>query len=700
MVLFFSALIAWQNSFSVPMLLDDRFAIDYNSSVQHLWPLGPVLKPPGHATTVGRPLLNLSFALNYAFNGTRVQGYHAFSVVIHALAGIALLGVARRTLLLPKLRDKFGKVALPLAFFIALLWMLHPLQTESITYISQRAEALMGLCYFLTLYGLIRGATSPAPALSYGLAIAACAWGMATKESIVTAPVVVLLYDRVFLADTFKETWRQRGWFYLGLAATWLVLAYCMVFLHDEFHGIGYKGGFTWWTYALTECRVVLLYLKLVIWPQPLVFDYGPEIMLTRVGQAAPYALLLAGLLAGIVVSWRRWPIGAFLGAWFFLILTPTSSVVPVITQPMAENRVYLPLAGLVALGVAGLYARIGRKSFAVFLIVAVGWGGLTLHRNRDYQSELAIWTDTVAKCPQNARAHINLANVLTDSPDDRAEAIVQYEAALRIDPDADEAHNNLANILAVTPGRLPDAIAHYEAMVRLNRHAPEAHYNLANALMKDPVRWPEAIAHYETMLRLKPDNLGVHLTLANLLVNLPGRIPDAIAHYETALRLNPDLAEVHGNLGYLLSKQPGRLPEAIAHYERALQLEPGLAETHNNLGNALLEIPGRRSDAIAHYERALQLKPDYAYAHFNLAGALLETPGRKSEAIGHYEEAVRLKPDYTFAHFNLGMILADIPSRRAEAIAHLETALRLKPDLAPARKTLERLRTAQTVAP
>ena len=155
-VLTLAALGAYWNSFNVPLLLDDKSAISDNSSIRHLERIGDVLSPPPTGATAARPLLNLSFALDYAGGGLSVRGYHAGNLLIHICAGLALLGIVRRTLLWPRLRHRYGDAALPLAAAAALLWTLHPLQTESVTYISQRAESLMGLFYLLTLYCFIR----------------------------------------------------------------------------------------------------------------------------------------------------------------------------------------------------------------------------------------------------------------------------------------------------------------------------------------------------------------------------------------------------------------------------------------------------------------------------------------------------------------------------------------------------------------
>ena len=150
-------LAAYAQSFSVPFLLDDITTIPANASIRQLWPLGPVLFPPPEVYSAGRPLLNLSFALNYAVGGTAVRGYHIANLAIHLAGTLVLFGVLARVFLLPRLRGRFGAVATPLAGLIAAAWALHPVQTISVTYLSQRAESLMGFFYLLTFYCFLRG---------------------------------------------------------------------------------------------------------------------------------------------------------------------------------------------------------------------------------------------------------------------------------------------------------------------------------------------------------------------------------------------------------------------------------------------------------------------------------------------------------------------------------------------------------------
>ena len=221
-----AALVAWANSFRGPFIFDDLPAIVENATIRTL-ALPIALAPPHSGQPAGgRPLVNFSFALNWALGGTDVRGYHALNLAIHVLAALTLFGVVRRTLRSRPLAAKFAADATPLAFAVAALWTLHPLQTESVTYISQRAESLAGLFLLLTLYASIRGVDSRTPARWHALAVITCLLGMATKEVMYAAPLLVLLYDRIFFARTFREALRRRPWFYSGLAATWLLLGW------------------------------------------------------------------------------------------------------------------------------------------------------------------------------------------------------------------------------------------------------------------------------------------------------------------------------------------------------------------------------------------------------------------------------------------------------------------------------------------
>ncbi|HEY2146356.1 MAG TPA: glycosyltransferase family 39 protein, partial [Pirellulales bacterium] len=246
--IFVAAVVAFGNSFNGDLIFDDLGWITNNPTIHHLWPLDRVLFPqhngPDNGFDSGRPVLNLTLAINYAISGNDPRSYHVVNIAIHILAGWTLFGIVRRTLLLPRLRNRFGGAATPLALAVTLLWLVHPLQTGSVSYVIQRTEALMGLFYLLTLYCVIRGAESERPWRWYAAAVVACFLGMGTKEVMATAPLVVLLYDRAFLGGSFAEAFRRRWGMYFAMAITWGVVVWCIASTGGHSGSAGF-GSFT-----------------------------------------------------------------------------------------------------------------------------------------------------------------------------------------------------------------------------------------------------------------------------------------------------------------------------------------------------------------------------------------------------------------------------------------------------------------------
>jgi tetratricopeptide (TPR) repeat protein len=608
---------AYSNSFWGPFIYDDLGSIVDNSGIRHLGAIGRVLAPPANGETVsGRPLLNLSFAIDYAIGGTNTWNYHATNLAIHLLNGLLLLGIIGRTLCLPVLRARFGNAALGLAMAIGLLWVLHPLQTESVTYIVQRAESLAAMFYLLVIYCVIRGIETPRGVRWHILAVTACLLGVATKETVATAPVLVLLYDWAFVSGSFRESLRRRWGLYLGLAASWALLLELMwstglVVRQEEF------GVVDPWSYVRSQPGVILHYLRLSLWPNPLCFNYDWPVACT-LPDILPGALVVAMLLAATVwglTKGRRW---GFLGAWFFLILAPTSSIMP-LKQLAFEHRMYLPLAAVVTAVVFGAHmvctrqAGPGRVDKRACLVVgvcavtlcAVVLGLLTGWRNETYRTGLSIWRDTVAKAPRNPCAH-----------------------------------NNLGLELARC-GRLPEAIEHYREAIRLKPGYFPTYSNLGLALA-DSGRPGEAVGCYERALQSQPDEPAIHYNLGNALMDL-GQLPAAIEHFARSVEIDRHRAIAQHNLGLALA-QAGRLAEAIEHYQQALQIEPHYAVTHMGLGDVLYRL-GRTEEAVAQYQEAIRLMPELAESHFSLFAVFVQK-GKFREAIEHGNEAARLKPN------------------------------------------------------
>ncbi len=509
---------AYRGTLAAPFIYDDRAWIAGNPAIRSLWPRGGALSGPANPLVRGRPVLSLSLALNHAVSGDRPWSYHLANLAIHVLAAFVLFGVVSRTLALLPGRFPSGRDRLLPAFAVALLWAVHPLQTEAVTYVIQRSESLMGLLYLLTLYCFIRGSRAGEPRAWLALSAGACLLGMATKEVMVTAPLIVLAYDRTFVSGSVREALRLRWRYYLALASTWLLLAYLCKGLGGR--GVGFGLGFTWWGYALTECWAVAHYVLLAVLPYPLVFDYGTHLV-GSVAEAIPWALALAAAAAAVCAAFWRRTLAGFAGAWFFVILAPASSVVPVAFQPMAEHRMYLPLAGVVALGVAGAWRCLGRLSLPLVLAAALALGFLTHLRNADYRSEAAIWADTVLRRPSNPRARLAFGEALAGEAR-YAEAAGQFSQALRIDPGDFEARLDLGLALFHL-GRVDEALAQYRSVVAPTPDSAPLHRDIAMALEKQG-RAAEAAREYAKAAGLDPDDAEARAGLGRLGAPAPPR--------------------------------------------------------------------------------------------------------------------------------------------------------------------------------
>jgi hypothetical protein len=265
-------------SLGAPFIFDDVHSVVENRSITRLWPLvgnaaepGP-LQPPLHSPTRGRPLVNLSFALNYQMSALAPRGYRLVNIALHAINVLLLAAFVWRTMRLPIFASRFEKAAGPLAFLVALLWAVHPLATETVVYITQRTELMVACFYLSTFYASLRYCETMAVKWLV-LAVLACWAGMATKEVMVTAPVMWMLYDRAFLSGSLRAAWEKSKPLYLGLFSSWALL----LFLNYDgprsaSTGFHHEVSAAEWWY--TQSKILLMYLKLVVWPWPLSIHY------------------------------------------------------------------------------------------------------------------------------------------------------------------------------------------------------------------------------------------------------------------------------------------------------------------------------------------------------------------------------------------------------------------------------------------
>jgi Flp pilus assembly protein TadD len=552
-----AGVLAYANSLGGPLVFDDVINIRENAKLRRPWPIWESMWGPLKTGVSGRPVVQLSFVLNHAIHGLDVGGYHLVNLLLHLAAALLLFGVVRRTLASPALAPRFGAHATPLAFCVALLWEVHPLLSDSVTYISGRTEILAGLFLLMTLNCAISGAASANGAHTgrargwYVAALLACALGTGCKEIMVAAPLLVLLYDRLFLSASFRQALRERGWVYAGLLAT-LALIPLNLYMAD-FHRSALVGAdvMSPWDYLKTQAQVIVMYLRLSFWPHPLVIDYQGWPTHPPLARVLPHALLIVALLALTVAGLFRLKPAAYAGAWFFLILAPTSSVLPLPTEIATERRMYLPLMAIVALVMLGGYRLVVRlsarapASTARFRYAAMGAVGVivlaagvrTAARNEVFKDPVVLLSNVIQHQPNNTRAINNRAYELLGRGDVAA-AKRDYLRAVELDPSNYLGLNNLATIY-MSEGNDGEAIRCLRASIAVKSDYDTPHYNLARIYYKR------------------------------------GDFAESERAARGALAINPGSAPAHDQLGLALART-NRTAEALAEFRKAYELSPG----------------------------------------------------------------------------------------------------------------------------
>ena len=464
---------AYHPALIAPLIFDDIRVVAGNPSIEKLWPLyssepSPLNPVAGTPTSV-RPLVNLSLALNYSLGGLDPRGYHVFSIVLHALTALLLWSVVRRTLDLEFFAGRFAGVSHLLGFATALVWALHPLDTETVIYVTQRTEGMMGFFYLATLLTSICywTATRPAARIAWVvLATASALLGMVSKEMMASAPAMVLLYERTFVRGTFLGALRRSWPLYAGLALGWMpIVVFSLRGVRTPLAGFD-QGvpAHEWW---LTECEALCMYLRMVFWPWPLSLHHGIT-YLTSLREAWPYVAATAALVAATVVLVLRRTAAGFVGAWLLAVLSPTL-LVPLVIEIAAERRMYVPLMAIVPLVIAGTY-ELARWAFdsgkgrassqaagpramqapAVLTLCAAGVLALVFFAAVDrrallFADDLALWSDAVRQYPDDAIVLV-FEGIALERRGRPKEALEDFQRAVRNDPKSFVAHYNVAH--------------------------------------------------------------------------------------------------------------------------------------------------------------------------------------------------------------------------------------------------------------
>ncbi len=576
-------------SLRAPFVFDDVHAILLNPHLARLWPPDASLWAVEQSPLSGRPVTAFTFAVDHALGGHSTYGYHVVNLALHALTACMLLALLRRVLATrgdgdatdvtdgPSRIDAAPAARTGLAFAVALLWAIHPLQSEAVTYVVQRTELLSAAFLVGCVLAAVRGMSAERRAGWFALSIA-CAWlGVGSKETVVVAPVLVLLVDRALGRRTVREALRRHRALYIGLASSWLAVA-AIVASGPRSDSVGFHHGVSAWTWLLTQSEVLTHYLGLALRPSTLTVSYGWPLAESLL-DVLPEALLIVGLLAVTAVGVARNTRWGLAGAWFFVLLAPTSSLVPIVTEVAAERRMYLPLLAVVALVVVALDALVRRAAGAA----------------RDGAAAVrAVASDAdAASRPADAAAPAPRAVLL------RTVVPVVGVVALA----------------GVASRGTVDRVAEWKDPVVLWGEASRARpgNRMAHAMFGDALRYAgrleEALPAYDRALAVDPDDFHVLQNKGNCLLELH-RFDEAVAAHTRAVELYPDVALARRNLAVTLLVA-GRLEESLEQVERCLELEPWQVE-HRLLAATLLVDLDRVPEARTQLEIALDRAPGH----------------------------------------------------------------------------------------
>ncbi|MBI2505310.1 MAG: tetratricopeptide repeat protein [Candidatus Latescibacteria bacterium] len=624
-------MLCYANSLSGSFHYDDFHSIADNPHIRTLSNLPAFFIDPGMFSSdpekrMYRPLLLVSYALNYALDGYQVRGYHLVNILLHLGCSLLVWRLGLRLC---------GSGLLAGLFFAA-----HPLASEPVNYISSRSESLAALCYLGALLAYLKAEDQPR---FNWLSLGCFALGLFSKEVVLTLPAALCLVDRWRGQST---QWKRYAP-YAALAGVYVLVLVLNRFLTDSLAAPVRSP----WVQGWTQVKALAYYLKLAWMPQALNVEHQ---FFESAGPQAVSWWALALVLSLGYLAWRggRTLPGLVL-AWSLLVLLPVLAMP--LNMLVNERRLYLVLAGL-----AWLIGYGGRARAFLYLLVPL-CGALTWARNGAWKDELSLWQDALGKAPRMYRVQTNLGKALQLAGDHEG-ALQAYQKALKLDDRHGDAYNNIATILH-QQGRLDEAIAWYHKAIERYPNHEEIYQNLADA-HSEKGELEQAVAMYQQALKLNPkdgpawNNCGQTLYQAR-------RWAEAEEAFLRAIALIPQQPEPYNNLGNLYSGQ-GKYAQAVERYQQALERHPAQeAQVRLNLADAWKQA-GRPELAIQALAQVVELDPGQNRARVQWA-ELLHEAGRHAEAVDQFQAAVDRDPQYARAWFGLARAL-EADQRRDQA--------------------------------
>lgn len=708
-VLTIAGFIIYNNSFDVPFIFDDSDNIQNPSVRISELSADSLIKVAIESNLLNRPVANISFAINYYFGEYNVRGYHLVNIFIHIVASFFLYLILEITFKLPVNRERYGRYSL-LSLMAAMLWLTHPLATQSVTYLVQRMNSMAALFYVLSVICYVKGRLNVGKdgdhnqnlhgLLWLGASLISGALAIGSKEIAVTLPFIIFLYEWFFFQDL--------SWKWLGKKIPWIVALLVFLYCAASF----YLGGnpfqmvidscnnrpFSSLQRILTESRVVMHYIGLLLYPNPdrLVFDYNFPISTSLFSPLTTiFSFFSLAVLLGVAICVaKKERFLAFCIFWFFINLILESTVICL--EIIYEHRTYLPSMFLLAIFPAFLYRTKLNTNIitCIFFSLIVICGYWTMERNITWQNPIRFWQDSITKQPLKARGYNNLGVALCEAK--RFNEASQYlDRALTLLPDFPEAYNNLG-LVEYRQGRLNEAEKNFKYALTLRSHFIEARLNLAS-FYKGQGQYSAALAHYRELYSQIPGYSILNKELGQTLLRM-GQAEESLEFLEKAYKKLPKDTYLLLDRGEAFMRS-GQQAEAIKSYTEVLDIEEGNAAAHYNLG-LLLTVTGEEEAALSHYQKAELRRSADVPILYNLGnlylrlGALEESrlsymkfiesssviadaynnlglvhikKGELSKAMGNFQAALRINPDHRMAVQNLTSVSQELQEKEAE---------------------------------
>lgn len=579
----------YSNTFYNPFYFDDVFYVNDNFAIRNIGNLKAIW-----SSFPSRFVTFFTFALNYNFNALDVFSYHLFNLIIHLLSAVLVFWLATLILSTPAMqKNKILFVSRPVALFVSLIFLSHPLQTESVTYIWQRCTLLaaffylLALClYFKSRLLQINSESSAKVKIFYILSLFSAVISMFSKENSATLPLMIILCEFYFLKTSKHIKWKCVIPFLVLLPIVPAVLFFAKPETFGDVERLLYAPAATGWHYFITQLRVIITYLRLVFIPvnQNLDYDY-PVMKSIFQPQVFLSFIALSLILFAAFKLYKKYKLTSFAILWFFIALLPESSIIP-LKDIIFEHRLYLPIAGFSIFLVSSLYYLFQPKKIGLFFValsvITAAYSFMAYQRNKVWKNEIILWTDTISKSPNKARPYNNRGAAYLKQGNIN-QAIADFDKAIQINPDYAEAYRDRG-------------VAYYS---------------------KDS--FDEAIVNFIKALQISPNYADAYSNRGVVYVK-QGKFDQAIADFNKAIQIKPNCADAYSNRGVAYASK-GNLDEAIADFSRVIQINPGSIDAYINRAVACIN-KGNINQAISDFSKVIQIDTDYAYAYYNRAVA------------------------------------------------------------------------------